>query len=178
MPSESGPGKTIALVGFMGCGKTAIGKELSLRLSMRFVDMDAAIESKAGALIPSLFANLGEAGFRKLEQEILVEISESPRPIVLSCGGGVVVLEANRLVIRERFLGVWIDVPEDELVRRLESDRGARPVLGSGDRKARVHELLQQRSAWYASTARYRYGWVSGDGVRDSADRILDLLGL
>jgi shikimate kinase len=175
---DKGFQRTIALIGFMGCGKTAIGKVLADVLSWGFADLDEAIEAQTGASIPSLFTSLGETGFRTLEQRILAGMSESGMPMVLSCGGGVVVRETNRILIKDRFWGVWIDVPEDEIILRLGPDRGSRPMLGSGDRKARVHELLELRRPWYAAAARFHYSWRPGESVVDSASRIRELLGL
>jgi shikimate kinase len=167
---------TIALIGFMGCGKTVIGRMLAERLSWDFADLDELIENQAGGSIPSLFARFGETGFRKLEQRILEDMSVSTQPLVLSCGGGVIVSEANRILIKDRLRGVWIDVPEEELVRRLSQDRGTRPLLGSGDRKARVHELLEARRPWYAAAATFTYNWQVGDQAMDSARRIQEML--
>jgi shikimate kinase len=177
MPPDRRPQEPIALVGFMGSGKTEIGKVLSARLGLEFVDLDERIEASAGATISSLFLTLGEPGFRKLENSLLKGISEASEPFVLSCGGGVVVVETNRLLLKERFLSAWIDVPEDELFRRLESDKGTRPLLGTGDRRARIHELMATRAPWYALAARFSYSWRPGEGPADSADRIVEILG-
>jgi shikimate kinase len=176
--ADGRPREPVALVGFMGSGKTAIGKALSARLGLEFVDLDERIEASAGATIPSLFLTLGEPGFRRLENSLLIRISETSAPFVLSCGGGAVVLETNRLLLKERFLSVWIDVPEDELFRRLESDKGTRPLLGTGDRKARIHELMGTRAPLYAQAARFSYAWRLGEGPEDSAGRVAEILGL
>ncbi|MCX7026983.1 MAG: shikimate kinase [Spirochaetes bacterium] len=170
--------KPLALLGFMGSGKTEIGKLLAARLGVGFIDLDERIEAFSRAAIPSLFVSLGEPGFRKLESSVLLELSESPKPFILSCGGGVVLLKSNRQLLKECFLSVWIDVPEDELYRRLNSDTGTRPVLGTGDRWTRIHELLGMRKKLYAEPSQVKYVWARGESPEDSAERIRELIDL
>src|SRR5579859_5063149 len=114
---------TVALVGFMGAGKTTVGQELARRLNWRFADLDQLIESREGRTIPQIFQAEGEAGFRALEHGVLAESLAVPGSgsTVLALGGGAFVVEKVRALLRERQVpAVWLDAPAEELFRRCE----------------------------------------------------------
>lgn len=91
----------MAIVGYMGSGKTTVGRALARALSREFVDLDRAIVKKAGKGIPEIFAERGEEGFRDLEHEALLDALEGRMPNVVACGGGVVVRPENRALLRD-----------------------------------------------------------------------------
>ncbi|MGB4372095.1 MAG: shikimate kinase, partial [Halanaerobiales bacterium] len=92
----------IALIGFMGSGKSSVGRELARRLAYSFIDTDQEIERKSRMTIPEIFKTYGEAYFRQLEEEVLVEIIENNKEMVLATGGGIILSESNRSILREK----------------------------------------------------------------------------
>jgi shikimate kinase len=118
----------VVLVGFMGAGKTAVGRELAGRLGLPFVDTDAVIAAAAGP-IPEIFAARGERGFRALEAEAvlreLVELTEAPK--VLALGGGAVLSDDVRAALRRAAHVVWLTAPAGELWARVAAE-GERPL--------------------------------------------------
>ena len=118
------------LTGFMGTGKSAVGRSLAGRLSRRFVDLDAWIEERVGMTVPKIFARRGEAAFREAEAEALRSIPRGGDAIV-ALGGGTLLRLANRERVRERGVLVWLDAPLDEALRRCGSG-SERPLLGRG----------------------------------------------
>lgn len=136
------------LVGMMGAGKTAVGRRLAKALGWPFADADAAIETAAGASIPDIFAELGEAAFRVKERQVIARLLDQ-RPQVLALGGGAFMDPGTRALIRERALSVWLDSDLDVLAARTAKRRD-RPLLASGDRRATLACLLEQRRPVYA----------------------------
>lgn len=143
------PGR-IALIGFMGCGKTRNGRKLSRMLGWRFEDMDGVIEQRAGKSIPEIFAAEGEEGFRKLETNVLEDMA-CPAECVVSCGGGVVTRPENRKLLRKHFLCVWLVASMDTIMQR--TARSDRPLLAVDNPRAKAEALLAQRRMMYASCA-------------------------
>ena len=168
----------IALIGFMGCGKTSIGKILADRLDVGFVDLDREIESSSGLTIAEVFSKQGEAGFRALEESSLAALAEKRAPQVLSCGGGIILSPRNRELLKSEFVTVWIDVPFAELLRRLAGERKKRPLLGSDDYALRAERLFLDRRPLYAETSRFTVRWQEGETVEASALKIAENLGI
>ncbi|MGI5868785.1 MAG: shikimate kinase [Kiritimatiellia bacterium] len=118
----------ILLVGFMGCGKSAVGRMLARRLGLAFIDLDAAVVDAAGRPIADIFAERGEAGFRQLERDVAESALRHGPSAVVAAGGGLPVAEANRRMIREtNTLVVHIDIAFEEAWRRIACDP-ARPL--------------------------------------------------
>lgn len=134
------------LVGFMGTGKTTLGRAVAARLSLPFFDLDREIEQDAGTSIPKIFEAEGEVNFRGRETKALRTTLERQSEGVLATGGGAFTIEENRRIMMETGISVWIDVPTDELVERVRG--GGRP-LWKTDAEARV--LAEQRKAYYRS---------------------------
>jgi shikimate kinase len=134
----------IFLIGFMGAGKSTIGKTLARRLTYKFLDSDAIIESTAGRSISQIFADLGEDEFRRLEREALKSISELTR-VVVALGGGAYVAEENRGILRDVGISIWIDCPLDLCWSRVSKETH-RPLLKSYSEMA---ALLQSRRPAY-----------------------------
>ncbi|MDX9827781.1 MAG: shikimate kinase [Spirochaetia bacterium] len=166
----------LALLGFMGCGKSSIGPLLAKLLGLSYIDLDELIERRESMSISEIFQHRGEAAFRELERSMLAETAQSPEACVLSCGGGIILSDQNRAMLRKDFVSVWIDVPLEELLKRLELERAARPLLVSEDYRSRAAALFAQRLALYELAARYRYGWKKGDDAAASAEGIAGML--
>lgn len=145
--------KNIVLIGFMGCGKSTVGRELQQRLGYPLIDMDSLIEQRAGKPITALFAELGEPAFRDMETQLLEELCdpEAPRRI-LSTGGGVVVRPQNRELLRQLGYVVWLQAPVGTILDRTSRNRD-RPLLHTEDPRARIEALLQERMPWYRESA-------------------------
>lgn len=139
---------TIYLTGFMGAGKSVVGKELARLLRRPFVDLDLSIERAAGSSIASLFARRGEAAFRKLERKALLRASKRAG-VIVALGGGTLLDPRHRALVTKGLL-VNLTCSRGELVRRLRSARASRPLLAGGALGARVGKLLTERRAAYA----------------------------
>ena len=170
------PAFKLALVGFMGSGKSCIGPILARRLRVPFVDLDSELERRAGQSIAEIFAGGGEAAFRKQEEETLSDLATRRDTHVLACGGGVVISPANRSLLASAYTTVWIDVPFAELMRRLSCERAKRPLLASGDYENKARALMDLREPLYESACRLRYVWREGDSDEGSAAAIMKAL--
>ena len=140
--------KTVALVGMMGSGKTAIGRSLAARLDVPFLDTDAAMEEAAQATIPEIFERDGEAFFRDREAEVIERLLDGP-PAILSTGGGAFLAERNRRAISAKGLSVWLKADLDLLWERVRH-KDTRPLLRVPDPRGRLASLLAEREAHYA----------------------------
>lgn len=138
---------TIYLTGFMGTGKSAVGKELARLLRRPFVDLDLSIESAAGSSVASLFARRGEAAFRKLERQALLRAAKR-QGVVVALGGGTLLDPRHRAVVAKGLL-VNLSCSRAELVRRLRPERASRPLLAGGSLSARIGKLMTERRDAY-----------------------------
>jgi shikimate kinase len=138
----------IYLVGMPGAGKSVVGRELAGRLGVPFIDLDTEIERTAGASVPEIFAARGEAAFRALEADALVEAGTQD-PAVVSCGGGVVLEPANRITLRATGITVFLDVPLDQLRARVRPAADRPLIHAAGD----LERLLQEREPLYREFA-------------------------
>ncbi len=139
----------IILTGFMGAGKTVVGREVATRSGRRFVDLDDLLVARAGKSIPEVFAQDGEPAFRALEAALCREMAE-PAGLVLAVGGGAVVNPANRGALAAGGTLICLDATPEALLRRIGDDDN-RPMLAGEDRLARIRELLAQRAEAYAA---------------------------
>ena len=145
-------GVTVFLVGMMGCGKTTTGKRLAKQLGYGFCDTDQVISQVTGRTIPELFAQVGEAEFRRLESQVLAQVASHTR-LVVATGGGVVTQPINWSYLHHGVV-VWLDAPVEVLVERLQQ-RQDRPLLAhdSADPerlRQRLQQLCAQRQPQYA----------------------------
>jgi shikimate kinase len=138
---------TIYLTGFMGTGKSVVGRELARLLRRPFVDLDLSIESAAGSSVASLFARRGEAAFRKLERKALLRAAKR-QGVVVALGGGTLLDPRHRAVVAKGLL-VNLSCSRAELVRRLGPARASRPLLAGGSLSARIGKLLSERRDAY-----------------------------
>jgi shikimate kinase len=140
-------GRSIVLVGLMGCGKSTVGRRLAVALDLDFVDADSEIEVAAGKSIPEIFKEDGEPFFRDRERMVISRLlSDGPR--VLATGGGAYMDAETRENIAQSGISVWIKADLATLVRRVKK-RGNRPLLQQGDVKAKMSELMEQRYPVY-----------------------------
>ena len=176
---------SLVLIGFMGSGKSSIGRRLASALRLPFIDLDAEIEKSAGMRIPSIFAAEGEAGFRRYETQSLRAVLD--KSAVIASGGGLVTREENRSLLhaaaRNGARIVYLRAQADTLAKRIRRQPGTRPLIdGHGtplDMEAtrlRVEELLSQRAAWYEECATLTVDTdkINADGVVRHIVRRLD----
>ncbi|MBC8126081.1 MAG: shikimate kinase [Gloeobacteraceae cyanobacterium ES-bin-144] len=168
MNSSTAPPKNIVLIGFMGSGKSTVGRELQQRLGYPLVDMDQAIEQRAGKAISEVFAGEGEAAFRDMETALLRELSDPTAPRrIISTGGGIVVREGNRALLKDLGYVVWLDAPVRVILERTAKSR-ARPLLETEDPAERVRVLMEQRRPFYQESSHLKLdvaGLSSGEVV-------------
>ena len=156
----------IYLTGFMGAGKSSIGRRLSHRLEVPFVDLDQEIESQAGRSISAIFSSGGETAFRQLENEALL-VSTRLSAAVVATGGGVVLRSRNVETMREAGTVVWLNPSFETLANRLlRSRRKERPLLESSAQARRLYE--QRLDAYRNCDLRID---IDGD---DAADEVVD----
>jgi shikimate kinase len=139
----------IYLVGFMGCGKTTVGRRLAERLGWHFTDLDDEIETAAKMAIADIFSSRGEGEFRRLESEVLracVAAIERGRPTVVSLGGGAFAAPANRALTIDNGVTIWLDCPF-EIVRRRVAQCAHRPLARDPERFA---ALFASRREFYS----------------------------
>lgn len=136
-------------MGFMGTGKTSVGKKLAATLNLRFVDMDQIIEERAGKPITRIFAEEGEPHFRSLERALVVELAAQGDQVI-ACGGGVVLNPDNIRDYSHSGLVVCLTATA-ELIYQRTARATHRPLLEQQDRFQRIVDLLEKRRALYAS---------------------------
>ncbi len=142
----------IVLIGFMGAGKSTVGRWLSRKLSRQLLDTDAMIEAGAGMTISEIFATRGEEAFRAAETEVLTGLAARRQPVVISTGGGLPVRAENREALRKLGCVVYLRVKPETVCERLAGDH-SRPLLAGDDRQRKVESLLAQRGPIYEETA-------------------------
>ena len=141
----------IILCGFMGCGKSTVGKNIARKSGRRFIDMDAYIEQKAGMKISEIFARQGEQAFRDMEHEACVELAEKNNTVI-AAGGGALTYERNVQAFKGKDWIVLIDVPLDTIRFRLRNDR-VRPLLQRHDKDEAMTALYNERFPLYREAA-------------------------
>jgi shikimate kinase len=145
-------GRNLALFGMMGAGKSTVGAEVARRLGRRFADTDAEIERWSGRTIPELFAAHGEAGFRKLERQVVIELSRF-HDLVLGLGGGTVLDDDNVADLLLTGVLVELRATPEVLLDRLRGTGAGRPLLAGDDLDSRVRDTFAQREQRYTAVA-------------------------
>jgi shikimate kinase len=126
----------IYLVGFMGAGKSTVGRELSLKLQYPFLDLDTEIEKAEGMTVREIFSRFGEPRFRQLEREHLSRLSATAAIVAL--GGGAYIDAENRKIVNETGVAVFLDASMDSIRERVRPD-GSRPLLADAEQARRLY---------------------------------------
>lgn len=164
----------IILTGFMGAGKSSIGAELSKQLKAELIDTDSCIEKEQNRSISDIFAADGESYFRELETRLLYNLRERKGRAVISCGGGMVLREENRRLLKEIGTVVYLKVQPITVIRRLRGDN-SRPLLAGADAASRVERLMRERESAYLDAADIV---LESDAFtkRQNAEKIIELI--
>lgn len=161
----------IVLIGFMGCGKSTVGRRLSALTGHRFVDTDELVIQAEKRGIPEIFASVGEEGFREIEERIIRDLV-GVAGIVLSTGGGAILREANRAALKKTGVVVWLDSDPDILFERAIRS-GKRPLLNTPNPRETFDSLAASRRAVYESASHFRFD-SSRIEMDEVAKRVLD----
>ncbi len=138
----------IALVGFMGTGKTSVGEIISHKLDLKFIDTDTVIEEEVGKSIPAIFSHYGEKYFRRLEERVLEKIINKNDDFVLATGGGIVISPRNRELILNQTNSFLLVASPIEIYQRTRDDEN-RPLLASDKPLTAIKNLLKEREDYY-----------------------------
>lgn len=164
----------IVLMGFMGAGKTTIGKRLAKVLGCRFLDTDEMIEQEQERKISDIFQKDGEAAFRDMETELLKRLKQSDEMFVLSIGGGMPVREENRELLREIGTVIYLKTSKEEIIRRVSGDQN-RPLLQGGSLEEKVTSLMTAREQIYIETAHQEF-FTDGKSPLQIASELKNLI--
>ena len=145
----------IYLVGFMGTGKTQVGKKLAKQLERKFLDLDELIKMSENRSISEIFQKLGEPHFRSLEKKMLSEVSKQ-KECVVSCGGGIVIDPQNIKLMKQTGMMICLSATPEVILKRTKGF-SHRPLLNAEDPKEKITSLLAERAKYY-----------------DQADKIID----
>ena len=165
--------KNIVLMGFMGAGKTTIGKKLASALKYEFIDTDEWIEKEQGRKISDIFAEDGEAALRDMETDMLKRLQNRTEKFVLSIGGGMPVREENRALLRNLGIVIYLKTSKEEIIRRVSGSRN-RPLLQGGDLEKKVTNLMCAREQIYMETAHVEV-ITDGKNPKEVVEEILTL---
>ncbi|SEN06565.1 shikimate kinase [Lihuaxuella thermophila] len=138
----------LIIIGFMGTGKTTVGRELANRMNLPWVDTDRYLEERWGFAISEYFRKFGEPAFREQETEILKEILQGP-PSLITTGGGIVLRPENRMMMQRQGWVVHLYAHPDEIIRRVSGDGNQERPLIQGDVREKVWRLFREREGKY-----------------------------
>lgn len=167
------PLSSVYLIGPMGSGKTTIGQRVARRLGLEFHDCDHELELQTGASVSLIFDVEGETGFRERETRMLEQLTQR-RNVLVATGGGVVLSKRNRELLRRNGLVVYMSTSVAKQLRRLSRDR-TRPLLQTGDRKAKLARLAAQRNPLYEELADIEFP-SQNRGLDAAAQALTDLI--
>ncbi|WP_267384294.1 shikimate kinase [Cyanobacterium sp. uoEpiScrs1] len=139
-------GINVFLIGMMGTGKTTVGKLLAQELAYRFFDTDILIERVIQQPVDRIFISMGEANFRKIESQVLAEVTACTKSVIAT-GGGVILKPQNWVHLRHGLI-IWLDASVELLTTRLADDK-TRPLLQNTDLTSKLSSLLEQRRSLY-----------------------------
>jgi shikimate kinase len=180
--------RSIVLVGMMGAGKSTIGRRLSARLHLPFLDADTEIEAAAGMSIPDIFETHGEPHFRDGEARVIARLLDGG-PAVIATGGGAFMREETRGRISDKAVSIWLKADADIIMKRVKR-RADRPLLQTADPAATVGRLIEERepvyqradlTIWSRDVPHERivdecldalHTWLYGDGTRQASNAL------
>jgi shikimate kinase len=142
----------IAIFGFMGVGKSSVGRLVAEALNMKFVDLDDTIVAAVGKGIPAIFRERGEVGFRELEKEVTGRIT-ALKNVVIACGGGTVLDGDNLEALRGNCRMILLTADPKTILERVEVNGDTRPLLGGEEKVEPITRLLRQRKTRYYEAA-------------------------
>ena len=142
----------VALIGFMGAGKTVVGEALAKKLNKEFVELDSLIERKAGKSITEIFQHDGEIAFRELEIEVTKEVAKG-KNLVIACGGGLVLNKINIDRLRNESIIVYLTASPRVILKRILNNGEERPLLKTPNKALEIQELLKFRKPFYERAA-------------------------
>jgi shikimate kinase len=161
--------RNVFLIGPMGSGKSTIGLKLAERLGLQFHDSDQLIQERTGVNINLIFEIEGEEGFRERESRVLDELSSTSN-VLVATGGGAVLRQANRQILSERGVVVYLQASVDQQLARLRHDK-SRPLIQLEDREAKLIQLASEREPLYAEIADFTFP-SRNRSVEQSVERI------
>ncbi len=165
---------SIALIGFMGTGKTVVGKILAEKTGKEFIETDAIIVEKAGRSIPEIFRQDGEIAFRELEIAVIGEVA-ARKNAVIACGGGAVLNKINIDRLKKESVIVCLTATSQVIMKRTSADTDGRPLLAVADRAKQIEELMKFREPYYERSADITID-TSGMDANAVSERIIEKL--
>ena len=165
--------KNIILIGMMGSGKSFVGRALSQRLKMDFIDLDEYIENRESLKISEIFEKFGEEGFRKVERESLLSFN-GKNNLVIATGGGIILNERNLESFKHESNIIYLDGSSDYIYKNIKDD-DSRPLLNSKDKMEEIRKILEFRKPLYLKSAHYKID-VSFRNVEDIIKDIIELI--
>jgi shikimate kinase len=163
--------QNVFLIGLMGAGKTSIGKLLAHSLSYQFIDSDQEIIKRTGVSIATIFDIEGEAGFRQREKNIL-EGLVSKKNMVLATGGGIILLNKNRELLKKNGYVIYLKPSLEQLIERLRYDK-LRPILRECNPDEKIRLLYDHREPLYTNTAHYIIEPQFGESLQKIHQKLL-----
>ncbi|OTN94759.1 shikimate kinase [Enterococcus faecium] len=160
---------SIFLIGFMGAGKTTIGKGLAQRLQKEYVDLDTKIEEHIQLSIAEYFHYYGENSFRKVESKVLRKLSNEDK--IIATGGGIVQCAANRQFLQTQPIVLYLEAEADCLIDRIQQDKTSIRPLALGKTREEIKALLAQRLSWYEESATHRINTTN-----ETPEKIIDTI--
>jgi shikimate kinase len=142
----------VALIGFMGVGKTVVGNLVAQRLDKQFVETDSLIVQKAGKSIAKIFKEDGEIAFRDTEIEVIKELAPE-EGLVIDCGGGIVLNKINIDRLKQKAIVVWLTASPNTILKRTAADRDERPLLSQNKGIAGIQSMIHLRKPFYEQAA-------------------------
>lgn len=165
--------KNIFLIGFMGCGKSTIARHLAKQLDVSQVEMDELIETEQNMTITEIFEKYGEEHFRDIETGLISRL-QAKNGVVVSCGGGAVLREKNREMMKQSGCIVWLTAKPETILARVKNSTN-RPVLNGHMNVEYIKELMEKRRACYEDAADFVIA-TDGRDVADICEEILSKL--
>ncbi len=161
--------RNVVLTGFMGTGKTTVGRALAARLGYRFVDTDLLIELEAGKTVAEIFQEDGESAFRSWERQIAGQLAGASAAVIAT-GGRLMLDNDNAELLCARSHVFCLTAEPDDIVRRLAGERGQRPLLAVDNPAQRVRQLLEERAPGYSQFPQIH---TSGRSVDEIVEEVL-----